>query len=56
MGVASNYFEVLGALRTDDLIVAQRSLIERNVSTLEMRTLRTERVDPAALQPQTTGR
>ncbi|MFM2057037.1 MAG: hypothetical protein RLY71_1422 [Pseudomonadota bacterium] len=56
MGVASNYFEVLGALRTDDLIVAQRSLIERNVSTLEMRRLRTERVDPAALQPQTAGR
>lgn len=56
MGVASNYFEVLGALRTDDLIVAQRSLIERNVSTLEMRTLRTERVDPASLQPQAAGR
>ncbi|MEY8879661.1 MAG: type II secretion system minor pseudopilin GspK [Leptothrix sp. (in: b-proteobacteria)] len=56
MGVASNYFEVLGALRTDDLIVAQRSLIERNISTLEMRTLRTERVDPASLQPQAAGR
>lgn len=54
MGVASNYFEVQGALRTDDLIVAQRSLVERNISTLEVRTLRTDRIDPGTLQAQPT--
>jgi general secretion pathway protein K len=50
LGVASNYFEVIGALRTADLIVAQRSLIERIPSTLEVHTLRTERINPALFQ------
>lgn len=49
VGVSSTFFEVRGALRTADLVVAQHSLVERNISTLEVRTLRTDRIDPATL-------
>lgn len=42
VGTGSNYFEITGMLRLDQLVVAQRSLVERQALTV--RTLRTERI------------
>lgn len=42
VGTASGYFEVTGVLRLDQLVVAQRSLVERH--NLTVRVLRTERI------------
>lgn len=43
--VSTQYFEVVGALRTEDLVVTQRSLIERRDMN-NLRILRTERIAP----------
>lgn len=42
VSTASNYFEITGALRLDQLVVAQRSLVERQALTV--RVLHTERI------------
>ncbi|MEY2689526.1 MAG: hypothetical protein RL375_3725 [Pseudomonadota bacterium] len=42
VGVSSNYFEVVGRLRADQMVVTQRSLVERN-SNLEVKVLYTRR-------------
>lgn len=55
VGVSSSYFEVRGALRTEALVVAQRSLVQRDLNSFEVRTLRTERVDPS-LDPKSLVR
>jgi general secretion pathway protein K len=43
VGVSSSYFEVTGRLRIDDMVVMQRSLVERNAN-LEVRLLYTQRL------------
>ena len=49
VSVNSNYFIVYGALRLDQVTVAQRSLLERNGR--DVRTLSTQRLrDPAELE------
>lgn len=47
LDVRSNYFEIVGSLRLDELIVSQRSLVER--VGLEVRILSVERVGPGVL-------
>ncbi len=42
VGVSSSYFEVLGRLRADQMVVTQRSLVERN-SNLEVKVIFTQR-------------
>lgn len=42
VSTGSNYFEITGALRLDQLVVAQRSLVERQALTV--RVLHTERI------------
>ncbi|MEO8296644.1 MAG: type II secretion system minor pseudopilin GspK [Burkholderiales bacterium] len=44
VGVASGYFEVTGVLRLDPLVVAQRSLVERDRQNRSVRVLSTERI------------
>ncbi|MEY4749318.1 MAG: hypothetical protein RIQ60_1532 [Pseudomonadota bacterium] len=43
VGVASSYFEVTGRLRIDEMVVTQRSLVERNAN-LEVKLLSTRRL------------
>jgi general secretion pathway protein K len=54
-GVNSRYFEIDGTMRLESLVVSQRSLLERNTQTRDVRVLRSMRIDPAtvrtALQP-----
>jgi general secretion pathway protein K len=43
VGVSSNFFEVTGRLRIDEMVVMQRSLVERTTN-LEVRLLSTQRL------------
>ena len=43
VGVTSSFFEVTGRLRIDEMVVTQRSLVERNAN-LEVRLLATRRL------------
>jgi general secretion pathway protein K len=51
VGVSSSFFEVIGQLRADQLVVTQRSLVERNAN-LEVKVLYSQREpsDPARLR------
>jgi general secretion pathway protein K len=51
VGVSSSFFEVLGQLRADQLVVTQRSLVERNAN-LEVKVIFSQREpsDPARLR------
>ncbi len=48
--VNSRYFEVDGTMRLDTLVVSQRSLLERNTQTRDVRVLRSLRIDPATVR------
>ena len=48
MSVNSRYFEVDGSMRLEQMLVAQRSLIERTPQTREVRVLRSVRIRPSA--------
>jgi general secretion pathway protein K len=50
MSVNSRYFEVDGTMRLDTLVVSQRSLLERNTQTRDVRVLRSVRIDPATVR------
>lgn len=56
VGVSSRFFEVRGRLRMDQLVVEERSLVQRD--GLDVRTLRRQRgvVDRGALVPSTPSR
>ena len=49
VSVNTRYFEVDGVLRLDDLVVAQRSLLERQAQSRDVRMLRRQRLLPDAL-------
>jgi general secretion pathway protein K len=48
MSVNTRYFEVDGTMRLEQLVVAQRSLLERNAQTREVRALSSVRIAPPA--------
>lgn len=49
-GVNSRYFEIDGTMRLESLVVSQRSLLERNTQTRDVRVLRSVRLDPATVR------
>jgi general secretion pathway protein K len=51
MSVNTRYFEVDGTMRLEQLVVAQRSLLERNVQTREVRVLRSVRIAAPVTAP-----
>ncbi|MDP4301914.1 type II secretion system minor pseudopilin GspK [Leptothrix discophora] len=50
LGVNSRYFEVDGTMRLDTLVVSQRSLLERNPQSRDVRVLMSRRIDPATVR------
>jgi general secretion pathway protein K len=50
MSVNSRYFEVDGTMRLDTLVVSQRSLLERNPQSRDVRVLTSRRIDPATVR------
>ncbi|MGY0196352.1 type II secretion system minor pseudopilin GspK [Leptothrix sp. BB-4] len=50
MSVNTRFFEVDGTMRLDTLVVSQRSLLERNAQTRDVRVLRSVRIDPATVR------
>lgn len=55
VSVSTRFFEVDGVLRLDDLVVAQRSLLERQAPSREVRMLRRQRLLPEALAAAATA-
>jgi general secretion pathway protein K len=49
-GVNTRYFEIDGTMRLEALVVSQRSLLERNTQTRDVRVLRSRRIDPATVR------
>jgi general secretion pathway protein K len=49
-GVNSRYFEIDGTMRLESLVVSQRSLLERNTQTRDVRVLRSMRIDPSTVR------